>query len=57
MSSLYFLFPTLIAVFISFLFVRAAGIALMMTGLEKKKQDFRRYLHFLGQGLQQRKQN
>jgi len=51
MSSLYFLFPTLIVVFISFLFVRAAGIALMMTGLEKKKARFQALSAFSGTGF------
>jgi len=32
MQGLYYLFPVLITVFVSFLVVRAPGIALMMTG-------------------------
>jgi len=32
MDGLYFLVPTLLVVFVSFLIVRAAAIALMMTG-------------------------
>lgn len=51
MSSLYFLFPALIAIFISFLFVRAAAIALMMTGLEKKKARFQAISAFSGTGF------
>lgn len=51
MSSLYFLFPTLIAVFISFLFVRAAAIALMMTGMDKKKARFQALSAFSGTGF------
>jgi len=51
MSSLYFLFPTLLAILISFLFVRAAGIALMMTGLEKKKARFQALSAFSGTGF------
>lgn len=51
MSSLYFLFPTLLAVLISFLFVRGAAIALMMTGLEKKKARFQALSAFSGTGF------
>lgn len=51
MSSLYFLFPTLLAVLISFLFVRAAAIALMMTGLEKRKARFQALSAFSGTGF------
>ncbi|MGB8952865.1 MAG: hypothetical protein WCC06_09420 [Candidatus Aminicenantales bacterium] len=50
MSSLHFLFPTLIAIFISFLFVRAAAIALMLTGMEKKKAKFQALSAFSGTG-------
>ncbi len=51
MSSLYFIFPTLLAVLISFLFVRAAAIALMMTGLEKSKARFQALSAFSGTGF------
>ena len=51
MSSLYFLFPTLLAILISFLFVRAASIALMMTGLEKHKAKFQALSAFSGTGF------
>jgi len=51
MSSLYFLLPTLLAVLTSFLFVRAAGIALMMTGLEKRKARFQALSAFSGTGF------
>lgn len=51
MSSLYFLFPTLLAILISFLFVRAASIALMMTGLEKHKARFQALSAFSGTGF------
>lgn len=51
MSSLYFLFPTLIAILISFLFVRAAAIALMMTGMERKKARFQALSAFSGTGF------
>ena len=51
MSSLYFLFPTLFAILTSFLVVRAAGIALMMTGLEKKKARFQALSAFSGTGF------
>jgi hypothetical protein len=51
MSSLYFLFPALLAILISFLFVRGAGIALMMTGLEKNKARFQALSAFSGTGF------
>lgn len=51
MSSLYFLFPTLLAILISFLFIRAAAIALMMTGLEKNKARFQALSAFSGTGF------
>lgn len=51
MSGLYFMFPALLAILISFLFVRAASIALMMTGLEKKKARFQALSAFSGTGF------
>lgn len=51
MSSLYFLLPTLLAILVSFLFVRAASIALMMTGLEKHKARFQALSAFSGTGF------
>jgi hypothetical protein len=51
MSSLYFLFPALLAILISFLFVRASAIALMMTGLDKKKARFQALSAFSGTGF------
>jgi hypothetical protein len=51
MSGLYFLFPTLLAIFISFLFVRASSIALMMTGMEKNKARFQALSAFSGTGF------
>jgi len=51
MSSLYFLFPALLAILISFLFVRASAIALMMTGLEKHKARFQALSAFSGTGF------
>jgi len=51
MSSLYFLFPTLLIILVSFLFVRGAAIALMMTGLEKKKARFQALSAFSGTGF------
>ncbi|MGB3863736.1 MAG: hypothetical protein WA915_16785, partial [Candidatus Aminicenantaceae bacterium] len=51
MSGLYFLFPTLLVILISFLFVRAASIALMMTGLEKHKARFQALSAFSGTGF------
>ena len=51
MNSLYFLFPTLLAILVSFLFVRAASIALMMTGLAKPKARFQALSAFSGTGF------
>jgi hypothetical protein len=51
MSGLYLLFPTLLAVLISFLFVRGASIALMMTGLDKNKARFQALSAFSGTGF------
>jgi len=51
MRGLYFLFPTLLAILISFLVVRAAAIALMMTGLEKNKAKFQALSAFSGTGF------
>jgi hypothetical protein len=51
MRGLYFLFPTLLAILISFLVVRAAAIALMMTGLDKNKARFQALSAFSGTGF------
>jgi hypothetical protein len=51
MSGLYFLFPALLAVLISFLAVRAGAIALMMTGLDQKKARFQALSAFTGTGF------
>lgn len=51
MSSLAFLVPTLLAILVSFLVVRAASIALMMTGLEKHKARFQALSAFSGTGF------
>jgi hypothetical protein len=51
MSSHAFLIPTLLAILISFLIVRAASIALMMTGLDKKKARFQALSAFSGTGF------
>ncbi len=51
MSSHAFLVPTLLAILFSFLIVRAASIALMMTGLEKKKARFQALSAFSGTGF------
>ncbi len=51
MSSLAFLVPALLAILVSFLVVRAASIALMMTGLEKKKARFQALSAFSGTGF------
>ena len=51
MSGIYFLFPTLLAILVSFLFVRAASIALMMTGLDKNRARFQALSAFSGTGF------
>lgn len=51
MGGLYFLFPTLLAVFFSFLVVRGASIALMMTGLDEKRARFQALSAFSGTGF------
>ena len=51
MTGLYFLLPTLIAIFISFLVIRAASIALMMTGMAENKAKFQALSAFTGTGF------
>ena len=51
MQGLYYLFPVLITIFVSFLVVRAAGIALMMTGLNRKRAIFQALSSFTGTGF------
>ena len=51
MGGLYFLLPTFIVVFVSILVVKAAAIALMMTGLEAKKAQFQALSAFSGTGF------
>ena len=51
MVSMYFLLPTLLAILFSFLVVRAASVALMMTGLEKNKARFQALSAFSGTGF------
>lgn len=51
MSGLYYLFPTLVAIFISFIIVRVGAIALMMTGVERPKAVFQSLSAFTGTGF------
>jgi len=51
MTGIYFLVPTLFVIFISFLVVRAAAIALMMTGLDYKRAVFQALSAFTGTGF------
>lgn len=51
MTSYYFLIPTLLAIFVSFLVVRAAAVALMMTGMEWKRARFQALSAFSGTGF------
>jgi len=51
MSGLYFLLPTLLVILISFLIIRAAAIALMMTGMDEKRAKFQALSAFSGTGF------
>ena len=51
MSGIYFLVPTLVAVAISMLVVRAGAIALMMTGMSYEKAKFQALSAFSGTGF------
>lgn len=51
MSGLYFLLPVLLTIFISFLVVRAGAIALMMTGMDRKRAVFQALSSFTGTGF------
>jgi len=51
MQGLYFLIPTLFTIMVSFLVVRAAGIALMLTGLNADKAKFQALSAFSGTGF------
>jgi len=51
MGGIYFLLPTLLVIFVSFLVVRAAAIALMMTGMDEKRAKFQALSAFSGTGF------
>ena len=51
MGGLYFLLPMFLAIFLSFLVVRAAAIALMLTGLDRHKAVFQALSAFTGTGF------
>ena len=51
MDGLYFLLPALLVIFFSFLIVRAAAIALMMTGMDRKRAVFQALSAFSGTGF------
>lgn len=51
MNGIYFLVPTLLVVFVSFLVVRAASIALMMTGMDENRARFQALSAFSGTGF------
>ena len=50
MSGMYMLIPTLLVIFFSFLIVRAAAIAFMMTGMDQKRARFQALSAFSGTG-------
>lgn len=47
----YLILPTLVVILVSFLIVRAAAIALMMTGMDEKKARFQALSAFTGTGF------
>ena len=51
MSGIYMLIPTIIVIFVSFFIVRAAAIALMMTGMEEHRARFQALSAFTGTGF------
>lgn len=51
MSSLYFLLPALFTIFVSFLIIRGAAIALMLTGMDYRKARFQALSAFSGTGF------
>jgi len=51
MKGFYFIFPALLAILTSFLVVRAAAIALMMTGLDRQRAIFQALSAFSGTGF------
>jgi len=51
MGGLYLLLPTLVVIIISFLVVRVAAIALMMTGMEEQRARFQALSAFTGTGF------
>lgn len=51
MSGLYFIFPTLVIIGASFLVIKAATIALMMTGMDPKRARFQALSAFTGTGF------
>jgi hypothetical protein len=51
MNGLYFLLPTLLVIFVSFLIVRAAAVALMMTGMTETRARFQALSAFTGTGF------
>ena len=51
MSGMYMLIPTLLVIFLSFLIVRAAAIAFMMTGMDQKRARFQALSAFSGTGF------
>jgi Trk K+ transport system NAD-binding subunit len=51
MGGYYFLLPTLVVIFISYLIVRAGGVALMMTGMDWERARFQSLSAFTGTGF------
>lgn len=51
MGGIYFILPTLLVILVSFLVVRAAAIALMMTGMDENRARFQALSAFTGTGF------
>jgi hypothetical protein len=51
MAGIYFILPTLLVILVSFLIVRAAAIALMMTGMDEQRARFQALSAFTGTGF------
>lgn len=51
MGGLYYLFPTLVVILVSYLVVRAGAVALMLTGLDWERSRFQSLSAFTGTGF------
>ena len=51
MTAVYFILPTLLVILVSVLIVRAAAVALMMTGMDERRATFQALSAFTGTGF------